>query len=268
MKKQIISAVCAFGLACTVLAQSSDVKTLTGPKNYNELIKNGAIKIIHEEGKDDLMLLPQTEYSSFVNKNRIKKGEKNFPFVFEGLFYLKKDYLKKESNSTDTNIDITDVARIFRSISKMQGMKYTSYKKGKPNGKEKVLYKKAYTISGPNSKEPIADKNTGNADGQVIYCLQDDSSFGTCRYRLDYKQNKNMIYSTFTTTDDLGIGPITAIEKGDLRINILVVDCGDSLLLWLMTEANCKKLIGIKDQMTDSMTARMEAVYNWFIKQF
>jgi len=67
MKKQIISAVCAFGLACTVLAQSSDVKTLTGPKNYNELIKNGAIKIIHEEGKDDLMLLPQTEYSSFVN---------------------------------------------------------------------------------------------------------------------------------------------------------------------------------------------------------
>ena len=266
--KKIICGICAFGLAAAVMAQVFSAKTLVNPKYYDELVKNGSVKIIHEEGKDEMMILPQTDYTSSIKANRIKKGEKNFPFVFEGLFLLKKDFLKAQSNSKDTDINIEDVSRIFRSISKMEGMKYYSFKKGKPTGKEKVLYKKAYTISGPNSKEPVADKNTGNADGQVLYCLQDDSSFGVCRYRLDYKQKNNLIYATFTSTDDMGLGPITAIEAGNLRINVLVADCGDSLLLWLSTDANCKKLIGIKDQVTESMTARMEAVYKWFIKQF
>lgn len=266
--KKIICGICALGLTAAVIAQAFTAKTLVDPKYYDTLVKNGEVKIIHEEGKDGLLLLPQTEYTSAVKANRIKKGEKNFPFVFEGLFLLKKDFLKAQSNSKDTDINIEDVSRIFRAISKMEGMKYYSFSKGKPKGKEKVLYKKAYTINSPDSKERIADKTSGSADGKVIYCLQDDSSFGVCRYRLDYKQKGNLLYATFTSTDDMGLGPITAIEAGNLRINVLVADCGDSLLLWLSTDANCKKLPGIKDQVTDSMTARMDAVYKWFIKQF
>ncbi|MBP5567775.1 MAG: hypothetical protein J6X54_00965 [Treponema sp.] len=266
--KKIICGICALGLTAAVIAQVYTAKTLVDPKYYDTLVKNGEVKVIHEEGKDELLLLPKTEYTSAVKANRVKKGEKNFPFVFESLFLIKKDFLKTQSKSTDTNINIEDVSRIFRSVSKMEGMKYYSYKKGKPTGKEKVLYKKAYTISSPDSKEKIADKTSGSADGKVIYCLQDDSSFGVCRYRLDYKQKENLIYATFTSTDSMGIGPITAIEPGDLKINILVADCGDSLLLWLSTDTNCKKLPGIKDQVTESMQARMDAVYKWFIKQF
>ncbi len=66
----------------------------------------------------------------------------------------KKDLIKS-SNSSAENLDITDVSRICRSVSKMQGMKYYSTSKKK----EMVLYEKAYMIADENSKEPIPDKN-------------------------------------------------------------------------------------------------------------
>ena len=53
-----------------------------------------------------------------------------------------------------------------------------------------------------------------------------------------------------------------------MKINLLVVDCGEDLLLYLCTDVDSKKFPGIAGMIVDSMTARMEAVYNWFLKQF
>ena len=51
-------------------------------------------------------------------------------------------------------------------------------------------------------------------------------------------------------------------------INILVIDCDDDLLLYLCTDTDSVKFPGIKGQITNSMSARMEAVYKWFKTQF
>ena len=250
--------------ATTCFSQTNNVKKLVPAAYYDRLIKDGQIEIIHEEGKDDYFLLPSTIYDSKIKENRVQKGRKNFPFVFEGLYYISKDELKKQSKSSDENINIDDVSRVLRSVSKMQGMTYYS----NSSKKYKTLYKRAYTISDPESKSAIADKTEGSADGKKIYCLQDDASFGVTRYELNYCQQKDIIYAVFNNTDSIGIGPINGINERQLKINVLVVDCDDHLLLYLSTDANANKVPGIKSLVTDSMVARMNAVHDWFLKQF
>ena len=66
----------------------------------------------------------------------------------------------------------------------------------------------------------------------------------------------------------MGIGPFKAIYPEKMKINILVIDCGEDLLLYMNTDLDSVKFPGIKGQITDSMSARMNAVYNWFITQF
>ncbi len=248
----------------SVFADPAKLEGLLSSKNIEELKKNGSIKFMHEENDDVLKLVPNTSYSTKINSYRVKKYEKNFPFVYESLYYLNKQDLLKSSNSSKKDITIDDVSYVFRAVSKMEGMTYYS----STRKKDMILYKKAYTISGPESKTPVADKTSGSADGLVLYCLQDDASFGDCRYKLNYHQSDNMLLAVFTSVDDLGIGPITGIEAGNMRIICFAIDCGDSLLLYLATDANCKKVPGIKKQVSDSMSTRIDAVYNWFMKQF
>ena len=42
----------------------------------------------------------------------------------------------------------------------------------------------------------------------------------------------------------------------------------EDLLLYLSTDVKAKNLPGIRGQIEDSMTVRMDAVYKWFMKQF
>nr|MCR5765773.1 hypothetical protein [Treponema sp.] len=146
----------------------------------------------------------------------------------------------------------------------MQGMKYFSTTKNKTL----VLYEKAYMIEGENSKKKIADLNTGNADGQISYCYQKDNSFGDIFYRLNYYQGEKNMLAVFTTTSTIGIGPFKAIAPENLKIFIFVEDKGDEILLYLFTDLDSAKYPGMKGQITESMTSRLDAVYNWFIKQF
>lgn len=219
---------------------------------------------IHDDGTNELKLKPQTEYDEIINSSRVLKAEKNFPFIYESLYHLSKDDLKKSSNSSDDEIDINDVSRVLRSVSKMQGMNYFSTTKNKTL----VLYDKAYMIESINSKKRIPDQNSGNANGQISYCYQKDNSFSDIFYRLNYYQNENTMLAVFSTTNTIGIGPIKAIAPENLKIFIYVEDKGDEILLYLCTDLDSVKFPGIKGQITESMTSRMDAVYNWFIKQF
>ena len=219
---------------------------------------------IHDDGTDELKLKPLSEYDGIINGSRVTKAEKNFPFVYESLYVLNKEELKKTSNSSDENINIEDISRVLRSVSSMQGMKYFSTTKNKTL----VLYEKAYMVDGENSKKKIADQNAGNADGQISYCYQKDNSFGDIFYRLNYYQGEKTMLAVFTTTNTIGIGPFKAIAPENLKIFIFVEDQGDEILLYLFTDLDSAKYPGIKGQITDSMTSRLDAVYNWFIKQF
>ena len=259
----ILLASAAFAGNCFA-AENARVKELVGSKYYDALVKKGVVSEYRDDGSKGFRLLPETAYSSKINESQIQKDEKNYPYTYEGLYLLSKKDLLAKSGSSKNTITIDDVSVVVRSVSKMQGMTYYSTTKKK----ECVLYETTYMIAGPEDKTPVADKNTGNADGQISYCIQDDNSFGVNTYKLSYHQSEDSLYCNFCILDKMGIGPFKAIYPEKMKINILVIDCGEDLLLYMNTDLDSVKFPGIKGQITDSMSARMNAVYNWFITQF
>lgn len=263
IKKAILTGL-ILGFSTQIFAQTKNVQDIIDSKYCSELLKNGVVTVIHEEGKDELVLVPNSDYSEKIKNNRVVKADKNFPFVYESVYYVSKKDLLKSSNSSKSTLDINDVSKVLRSVSKMQGMKYYSTTKKKTL----VLYDKAFTVESENSNKQIADKNTGNADGLQVYCLQDDNSFGVNHYRLNYFQKDNSMLAFFTLTDVMGLGPIKAVYPDKLKISIFVEDCGEGILLYLCTDLDSVKFPGIKAQIEDSMTSRMDAIYKWFLEQF
>lgn len=225
---------------------------------------NEGVEKYWDNGSNELTLLPESKYSDKVKESLIIKDPKRYPFTFEGLYHLNKKDLLELSNSSATNITIDDVTRVCRSISKMQGMKYYSNQKKK----ECVLYERTFMIADEKSSTPIPDQNTGNADGQISYCFQDDHSFGINRYKLCYFQSEKSMLAQFKIVDTMGLGPFNAIYPGKMVINILVIDEGEELILYLNTDLESVKYPGINNKIADSMTSRMTAVYKWFKTQF
>lgn len=245
-------------------AENFKIKELVNPAYYDELTQKGSIAKYRDDGSTDYLFLPDSKYSEQLNKGKIEKNKKNYPFIYEALYILNKNDLLKSSGSSATTITINDISKICRSVSKMEGMKYFSTTKKK----EVVLYKKAYMIENANSSTPIPDQNTGNANGQISYSYQDDSSFGPNKYQLSYFQSDDQMLAQFLLLDVMGLGPFKAIYPKNMINNILIIDCGEDLLLYLCTDLDAQKLPGIKSQIVDSMTSRMEAIYKWFITQF
>lgn len=265
MKKMGLMLFAGAVFAGTAFAGENDkVKGMVSTQLYEQLVKEGSIADYRYDGSEEFKLLPKTVYSEGLFRTMIKKEPGNFPYTYEGLHLIKKADLLKQGNSGKTSITIDDVSKVVRSLSTMEGLKYYSTTRNK----EMVLFKKCYMIAGAGDKTKVPDQNTGNADGQISYCLQDDSSFGENTYRLTYHQNEDSLWCNFTILDKMGIGPFRPIHPGKMIINILVVDCGDDILLYLCTDTDSVKLPGIKGQITKSMLARMNAVYEWFKTQF
>ncbi|MBP5518969.1 MAG: hypothetical protein J6X84_00115 [Treponema sp.] len=270
MRFNLIKKMTGFLFTATVLGgicvagENAKVKELVDSQYYEALVKSGIVSEYRDDGSKEFKLLPKSFYSEKITSSMIEKQPKNYPYTYEGLYLLNKKELLANGSSGKNTITLDDVSVVVRSISKMEGMKYYSSTKKK----ETVLYEKTYMIAGPNDKTKIADQNTGNADGQVSYCIQDDNSFGVNTYQLSYFQKDDCLLCKFDILDKMGIGPFKAIYPGKMMINILVIDCGDDLLLYLCTDLDSVKFPGIKAQITDSMSARMDAVYKWFIKQF
>ena len=247
-----------------LFAEELKIEDIVKKEFLEELKTKGFIVSVQNEGTDEFRLLPETPYKEEFIKNKVEKGKKNFSYIYESLYYMPKQEILELSKSEKDTITIRDVSKIFRSISKMEGMKYYSTTKKK----ERILYKKAYTIENATSFEPVPDKTEGSADGLQLFCLQDDSSFGECRYQLDYKETEQFLYTVFTNLDDLGLGPFKAIYPENLKLSVLAADLGDYLFVYLISDINSVNLPGVKGQITNSISSRMDAIIDWFLVQF
>lgn len=254
----------AMFLCSLMFAQNVDVKTIVNPDFYDELIQDGFVIRMRDDGSKGLKIIPEGSWNAQIENSMVEKKEGNYPFTYEALYILNKKEILKNNNSSAKTIEISDVSKVCRSISKMQGMKYYS----STRKKEVVLYEKAFTVENANSSTPIPDKTSGSADGMVLYAYQDDNSFGVNHYKLQYYEKENELLATFYLQDVMGIGPFKAIYPGDMIINLHIVDCGENLLLYICTDLDSVKFPGIKGQITDSISTRMDAIYKWFLKQF
>ena len=228
---------------------SGKVNDIVDAKYVAALKRDGKIVVTHEDQVVNLQLMPKTAYAANIKNNLIKKQPKHFYYTYEALYYLPK------------TITVQRASEIARSISKMKTIKYYS------NTRRKItwLYQKAYMTDGENSNKEINDVNYGNSNGKTLHCLMDDASFGVTHYQLDFIQSENEFLQVFRNTDDMGLGPIRAILPKDLVINLLIQECDDGMVVYLCADLDSKKMPGVRAKITESMTARMDAISGWFV---
>ena len=248
----------------TYLGGAAELEKYVGAENVKKLLGEGKILLVHPMDENKLTLLPECHYSPAIKTNLVEKLEDQVPFTAEFLYLIPKSKLLE--GSTKSEITNDDLSVVLRSISKMEGMRYHFAEK--KNGD--ILYKASYMIDGKNSKNKIADVISGSADGLVLYCYQKDNTYGDIFYELKYHQAENILHVAFENTNPMSMMGIKAVAEGNLHINVLSIDCGDDLLLYISTDVSAKKipLFNMRKKMEESMCERMDSIYRWFLVQF
>lgn len=251
-------------LVFTGVSFSAPIESFLGEKNIETLKQKGMISYVHPVVDNTMILVPDCQYSDSIKTNIVPKASKGVPFTAEFLYLIPKSKLLENSSKDDITVD--DLSVVLRSISKMEGMRY--HFKEKKNGD--VLYKISYTVDSINSVTKIPDQTEGSADGKVLYCYQKDHTYGDIKYELHYSQNKDMVFVSFKNTSPMSYVGFDAVEANKLHLNVIAIDCDDSVLLYLSTDVDAKKVpfINMRSKMEDSMTERMDALYRWFLLQF
>lgn len=240
------------------------IKSIVNPEYYEELMTNKSVQLIHTDREATLVLIPEGEYKNSLLNGVIVKKNNKYPFLTENLFVFNKNEILKNNNSSKKDITIEDISKVVRSISTMKGIKYYSINQKK----EFVLYKDTYMIESFENQVKIEDQTSGSADGKIYYCYQNDHSFGECIYKLSYFQNEKTIYTEFNNLGTMGISLFKAVDPYDMKINILVENCGDDILLYLQTDTRFEKIPGIAKFAKNSLIARVESIKTWFLSQF
>ena len=248
-----------FSLLASSALMAVDAKSIVSSSMYDELVKNGSIeKTSFKQTNVSPSLAPNTDLTDAC-KN-LWTGKKSPIFMWEKLYLVPKNQI---GSGDVSKVTIDKVSEILRSLSTLQGIKYYSSKK-----KWEVLYKDAYCIKGPKDRTKVPDDTSGSADGKVIYCMQNDNSFGKINYKIDYRQTNQEISAVFTNTTGLYVGPIKGISEDNLKISVVAVDCGSDIMVYLLVKSYFPAIGFLEDTMTDSLRARLEALYKWMLSKF
>lgn len=261
--KKLVLIVTTLLITVAAFAETKSFKEIVPAEYVAELEKSGMVRLIHEDGNDNgRYLMPENEYGDTVRNLIVAKKPGNYPFICESLYLINKKKYAKKTDASQMNIQA--VSEAVRSISKMQGMSYYSTTRKK----RLVLYKSAYTLEDGNSKARTNDRNTGNPDGTKNWLLFDDASFGEIRYELDYKQNEDTFYMGYQNIDDVKVLFMKPVTARNLLVQALFIDCGDDYLVYIVSDVDCMKVPGMKNQIEDSFVSRMDALSEWLADQF
>jgi hypothetical protein len=210
--------------------------------------------VAYKEKDVKLKLCPNTTFGKQIKSDWVLKNGKTPNFVAEAYYKLPK----KE------NINIDDISVMARSFSSMEGIEYYS----NTNNKYSVLYPECYTVSDKSGKKKIADMTSGSADGKKIYILQNDNSFGKSVYEMNFKQQGEELFFTSLNLDSLHYGIVTAVKAKALKLTFLINNAGSELEFYVLVEGDIASFPFIDDFIKDSFVSRLDAVYNWFRKNY
>ena len=258
MKKFIFLSLILLYFVSNLMAQSVSSELLEKVKSSGELQN-----VFLNNDKIKLSLVPKTELSTLAltHWNNSEKPR----LTTEKLFYLDKKVLKTDgSEPLDfSSLSIEKVSKVIRSISTMKGTEYYSNR----HKKWETLYHDAYLVKSPSEKTKIPDDTEGSAEGKILYCVQDDNSFGNCYYELQYHERTNEVSVCFDNFEPLKFGFITAAKAHNVKINLVVVDEGEHFLVYLMVQAYYPRIAILEEKMIDSFNARVDSIFKWFVAE-
>lgn len=231
-----------------------------------ELLQERVVSVIHDEGDERLLLVPDCLYREKIFSRRIEK--KDSPYTAEFLYLVSKKDVLALGKKDLQQITVGDISEVFTALSKMSGMRYRF---SKSHSKGSVLYKKVSTIGSLENSKDIPDMVTRNCDGLKLYCYQHDRLLGNLKFLLEYEMKEKELYLSILNKTNLGLMGLNACNQENLRINIHVTELEDDILFYISADANYDnvlKILSIRKIIKTLMNERLDAIYRWFYLQF
>jgi len=204
------------------------------------------------------VLMPQNnDLRQFVTgiKNTLNPG-----ITVEALYLYKKPGSFHTSVNNWDSRQKTGVFNQLVALSSLTGIQYYSASRGAL----RTFYDYSGVIDGPQSKNPVPDPvYLQPPQSLTLYARQKDLTFGDNIYRYDYVNTAEALFFVQENVTSLVYGIIPAIGKGNLRSVIAVFDCGDSVLIYVISMAKAFSLPGMNDRISSSFGNRAEAVLAW-----
>lgn len=258
-------------LAVVFTAASNCVFAQFSPENMDKYKAAGEALHRLEKGDDKVELLPQTAFSEEIKNYIFGNYSDKTGYASEALFYVTKETLiEKSKNQDKSKIDtsVEAVSKIVRSISKMKGMMYYS----NTRKRYEVLYKEAFRIntkvSVAHPPYPYAADDPEGKEGDTVYALLDEHTFGKAEYKIDYLKNDKCVAMKMENMSDLSYGFIKAVKPHDFKMAVVAVDVGDGYFFYVAMNVDFMQMSFLEGKMNRSFTARIRAVKDFIVEQF
>ena len=147
MKKSVFGTI-LWILFCSSFAFAG-VEDYVGEERANLLRKNGSIDLIHPSGENKLSMIPDCIYTEKINAGLMEKDAKGVPFTAEFLYLIPKSKLLEGSSKESINND--DISVLFRSITRMEGMRFYR-KKGWRSSLQVSVHNRFFEFRPENSR--------------------------------------------------------------------------------------------------------------------
>ena len=206
-------------------------------------------RIVYKESDMTPSLIPISKISQEVVSYWNNTYDKQPIFMAEMLYEI-----------PSSNVDMKEVSKILRSFSTMEGIEYYSNSRGKYD----VLYDACYTISDLDSLKKIPDNQEENANGLKLYVFQNDSSFGETPYEVNFWQTDSEVGMNFVNKGPLYVKFVKAVKEENLCLTLYIREENDKLLVYILAQADFAAVPFVQTKIRDSLTARIEALFNWF----
>lgn len=251
---------CFVLLSCFCVYAQTSLNDILSDEIAEELLKNG--KIEHSSY--------MKEYTPCLGLKNTELGEKTATYweesgkTTEPVFYYEGIYLTKKKAATEKGANIDELSNHVRALSTLEGVEYYS----NTRKKMRILYEESYAVNNPEERLRIDDPVDENPDGQVIYSIQKDSTFGKFLYKYSYFKRGNELLIRITNLDNLSFAGIKIIKPENMMTSILIYDLGDYYVTYTLIKVDVISVSIIENKMKKSFAARAEAMFSWLLTVF
>jgi len=180
--------------------------------------------------------------------------------LVEALFLYDKPANKKTEPTAWDEKQKINVFNQLTAISTLTGIQYYSSSRGAM----RVFYEYSSVIDNETQKllpDPVFKQPPA---ALTLFARQKDLTFGDNIYRYDYVNDASAVFFIQENITPIKYGIIPVIGKGSLRSIMAIIDCGDSILIYVASMAKAASVSGLSDKISVSFSNRAKAVIHWF----
>jgi hypothetical protein len=249
----IMALICPLAAETVAVPRLPSLDALIKPAVLQELRSSG--KVVKVNTSDSLpTLIP--DYSGAAAFRDALAAEKP-KLLVEAIYILPRPA------PVDATAELKALYGTVLAISSLEGTQYYSASRKQM----RTFYAESYRIDGPDTRKRIPDAVSPAGklpEAETYYAFQRDLTFGPNVYRCAYRTYPEAVSLESVNLTSLTYIGIPVMQPNRLKIRLLIVQCSDALLFYVVNAADVPAIPLVRDKVEESISNRTEALFKWF----